>query len=166
LNEDRRLVILGIDPGLNTTGYGVIEKSPGSSPVLVEAGTIRSDEKLALPERLCELFDGIAEVLDSADPDVMGLEEVYSHYKHPATAIIMAHARGVLVLAAQRKGVKVRSLPSTKIKKLVTGNGRASKQQVNGMVRHLLAIQEEVKPLDVSDALAAAIAALEMERYD
>ena len=159
-------MILGIDPGLNTTGYGVIEKLPGSAPVLVEAGTIRSDAKLILPERLCELYDGITEVLDSAGPDLMGLEEIYSHYRHPATAIVMAHARGVLVLAAQRKGVRVRSLPATKIKKLVTGNGRASKQQVNGMVRHLLSIREEVRSMDVTDALAAAIAALEMERYD
>jgi len=159
-------VILGIDPGLNTTGYGIIEKSPESAPVLVEAGTIRSSAKLPLPDRLCELYDGITEVLDSAGPDLVGLEEIYSHYRHPATAIVMAHARGVLLLAAQQKGVKVRSLPATRIKKIVTGNGRASKEQVNGMVRHLLEIRDEVKPLDVSDALAAAIAALEMERHD
>jgi crossover junction endodeoxyribonuclease RuvC len=159
-------VILGIDPGLNTTGYGVIEKKPGSPAVLVEAGTIRSTAKLSMSRRLSELYDGICDVLDSVRPDLMGLEEVYSHYRHPATAIVMAHARGVLVLAAERRGVTVLPLPATKIKKLVTGNGRASKQQVNGMVRHLLSIREEVRPMDVSDALAAAIAAMEIDRHD
>ncbi len=166
MNEGGRRVILGIDPGLNTTGYGIIEKFPESAPVLVEAGTIRSNAKLPLSDRLSELYDGIKEVLDSAGPDLVGLEDIYVHYRHPATAIVMAHARGVLLLAAQQKGVKVRSLPATRIKKIVTGNGRASKEQVNGMVRHLLEIRDEVKPLDVSDALAAAIAALEMERHD
>jgi crossover junction endodeoxyribonuclease RuvC len=162
----RGRIILGIDPGLNTTGYGVIEKCPGSPAVLVEAGTIRSSARSSLPARLGELFSGMNDVLDSACPDLMGLEEIYSHYRHPATAITMAHARGVLVLAARLRGVRIRPLPASRIKKLVTGNGRASKQQVNGMVRHLLAIDQEVRPMDVSDALAAAIAALEMERHD
>jgi crossover junction endodeoxyribonuclease RuvC len=159
-------VILGIDPGLDTTGYGVIEKLQDGSAVLVEAGTIRSNSKLPLSCRLRELYEGICDVLDSTRPCIMGLEEIYSHYRHPATAIVMAHARGVLVLAAEERGVPVRPLPATRIKKLVTGNGRASKHQVNGMVRHLLAIREEVSPMDVSDALAAAIAAMEMERHD
>ena len=157
-------MILGIDPGLNVTGYGLIEPAPGG-PRLVEAGTIRSSARQSFPERLAELYDGLAEVRDGFNPGLMGLEKLYSHYKHPVTAITMAHARGVLVLAAQQRGVRIQPLPSTKIKKLVTGNGRASKEQVNGMVKHLLGITGEIKPLDVSDALAAAIAAMEMERY-
>jgi len=157
-------MILGIDPGLNITGYGLIEPAPGG-PRLIDAGTIRSSAKHDLPERLASLYDGLVEVLDDFNPELMGLEKLYSHYKHPVTAITMAHARGVLVLAAQQKGVRIQSLPSTKIKKLVTGNGRASKEQVNGMVKNLLGITGDVKPMDVSDALAAAIAAMEMERY-
>jgi len=157
-------MILGIDPGLNVTGYGLIEPAAGG-PRLIEAGTIRSSARQSLPERLADLYDGLIEVLDGFSPELMGLEKLYSHYKHPVTAITMAHARGVLVLAAQQKGVRIQPLPSTKIKKLVTGNGRASKEQVNGMVKHLLGITGEIKPMDVSDALAAAIAAMEMERY-
>ena len=164
MNNNESLRVLGIDPGMNITGYGVLEQDPGGLRLL-DAGVIRSTAKLPLPERLFELYSGLIEILDSFHPVVMGLEKIYSHYKHPATAIIMAHARGVMCLAAHQKGVSVQALPATRIKKLVTGNGRASKEQVNGMVKHLLGIAGEVKPLDISDALAAAIAVLEMNRY-
>lgn len=156
---------LGIDPGLRVTGYGVL-RSRGGSLALLEAGTIRSTGDRDLPYRINELYDGLVEVIDSFQPDVMGLEEVYSHYKHPRTAIIMAHARGALCLAAQRRGVEVRPLPASRIKKVVTGSGRASKSQVSGMVRDLLGISQPIKPDDVSDALAAAIAVYECCRHD
>ena len=156
-------MILGIDPGLNVTGYGLIE--PAVSAIAPAPRKVCcSSAKQSLPERLAELYDGLVEVLDGFKPGLMGLEKLYSHYNHPVTAITMAHARGVLVLAAQQRGIRIQPLPSTKIKKIVTGNGRASKEQVNGMVKHLLGIPGEIRPLDVSDALAAAIAAMEMER--
>jgi crossover junction endodeoxyribonuclease RuvC len=95
----------------------------------------------------------------------MGLEKIYSHYKHPTTAIIMGHARGVLCLAAGLKGIRVESLPASRVKKSVTGNGRASKTQVNGMVRRIFGIKEELKPVDVSDAIAVALALYEEEKH-
>lgn len=157
-------IILGIDPGLNITGFGVISASSGSIK-LVDAGTIRSNASDPLTPRLAELYRGLAEVIQKYSPDVMGMEKIYSHYRHPATAIIMGHARGVLCLAAGLKGIRVESLPASRVKKAVTGNGRASKQQVNGMVCRIFGIRSELKPLDVSDALAVAIALYEAERY-
>ena len=156
-------VILGIDPGLNITGFGVISASAGSLK-LIDAGTIRSKHSDPLTPRLTELFQGLVQVIEKYSPDVMGMEKIYSHYRHPATAIIMGHARGVLCLAAGQRGIRVESLPASRVKKAVTGNGRASKQQVNGMVCRILGIHRELKPLDVSDALAVAIALYEEER--
>lgn len=161
VNEPR--TYLGIDPGLGITGYGVLRFS-GSLVELIEAGTVRSSGDDLLHLRLNELYNGIMEIIENFDPDVMGIEKLYSHYAHPVTAIKMAHARGVFCLAAVRSGIELISLPATRIKKLVTGNGRASKQQVSGMVRHLLGLSEEIRPMDVTDALAAAIAAHESEK--
>ena len=159
MNPDKAPVYIGIDPGLGTTGYGVLRFESGNT-VLIDAGTIKSSPGDLLPVRLDELYTGLIEVIDSFHPEAMGLEQIYSHYRHPATAIKMGHARGVLCLAGQRRNLRIVPLPSTMIKKLVTGKGRAS------MVRHLLGISEEIQPDDVTDALAAAIAAYESERYD
>ncbi len=158
-------IYLGLDPGLGTSGYGILCFSAGSIELL-DGGIIKSSANDPLPARLDELYRGILEVFDKYRPVAMGLENIYAHYKHPATAIKMAHARGVFCLAAVQKQVRLVSLPSTRIKKLVTGNGRASKEQVSGMVRHLLGLTVEIKPDDVSDALAIAIAAYESEKYD
>jgi crossover junction endodeoxyribonuclease RuvC len=136
-------VLLGVDPGLGTTGYGVIE-ARGGRPFLLEAGTIRSRRNAPLPDRLREIYDGLLAVIDGFNPSMMGMEEIYSHYAHPATAITMGHARGVLCLAAANRGVALTDLPATMVKKLVTGNGRASKEQVGGMVCHILGIKEKV----------------------
>lgn len=150
-------VVLGVDPGLNTTGYGVLELSGGVMRLL-DAGTVKPGTRGTLPERLRELHKDIGEIMDAHEPGAMAIEEIYSHYRHPRTAIIMAHARGVLCLAAAQRGIPVRSIPSTHIKRAVTGRGNAGKEQVNGMVCRLLGIAGPVSPLDVSDALAAAIA--------
>jgi len=165
LPETGSTIYLGVDPGLGTTGYGVLRFSSGSIELL-DGGTIRSKADDPLPARLDELYCGILEVFDKYRPVAMGLEEIYAHYKHPATAIKMAHARGVLCLAAARRQVPLVSLPATRVKKLVTGNGRAGKEQVSGMVRHLLGLTATIKPDDVTDALAIAIAAYESEKND
>lgn len=156
-------IILGVDPGLNITGFGIIAAS-GGKVRLIDAGTIRTISSDPLTPRLTELYEGIASVIESYNPEVMGLEKIYSHYRHPTTAIIMGHARGVLCLAAGLKGIRVKSMPASRVKKAVTGNGRASKIQVNGMVRRILGIKEELKPVDVSDALAVALALYEEEK--
>jgi crossover junction endodeoxyribonuclease RuvC len=150
--------ILGIDPGLNLTGYGVIERQ-GRETALVEAGVIRlppaRNDNLAA--RLEKLFESINEVLDEFQPDRMCLEEVYSHADYPRTSILMGHARGVICLAARLAGVPVISLPAKRIKQAVTGNGNASKLQVQRAVQHHFSLNGVPHPPDVADALAAAL---------
>ena len=122
--------ILGIDPGLGITGYGVLDAATGS-PCLVEAGVIRSTAKSkSLPARLAEIHRGVAEVIATLKPAAMALEQLYSHYAHPRTSILMGHARGVICLAAAEASIPVIHYSATQIKRILTGNGRAPKAQV------------------------------------
>lgn len=149
--------ILGIDPGLGITGYGVLE-SVERSPRLVEAGVIRSTErKNALPERLVEIHDGVAEVIAALKPAAMALEQLYSHYNHPRTSILMGHARGVICLAAAEAGIPVVHYSATQIKRILTGNGRAPKSQVQRAIEKELRLDRPPDPPDVADALAVAL---------
>lgn len=150
--------ILGVDPGLNTTGYGVVEVVAGGLR-LVEAGVVRGRSRGSLSERLKEIYDGVAEVLTAFHPDSMALEQLYSHYARPRTAILMGHARGVICLAATQAGVPVRHFAATHIKKMLTGNGRAPKGQVQLAIQRELRLSCVPEPPDVADALAAAVCA-------
>jgi len=148
---------LGIDPGLVVTGYGVLEKD-GNRIRLIEAGTIDSgDTQSPLPERLRRLYEELDQLLSDHRPDVMALEQLYSHYEHPRTAILMGHARGVIVLAAGMHGVPLHSYAATQVKSALTGNGRASKEQIQQMVRHTFGLLETPRPPDVADAVAIAL---------
>jgi len=152
-------LILGIDPGLQVTGYGVIEtSSPG--PRVCEAGVIRTNEKAEesdLAQRVRSLYDGILEVIDQFHPQSVAVEQLYAHYEHPRTAILMGHARGVIVLAAAQRDLPVVSYNATHIKKSITGNGRASKDQVQRTIQRELGLVEQPEPPDVADALAVAL---------
>jgi crossover junction endodeoxyribonuclease RuvC len=148
---------LGIDPGLVVTGYGVLEQQPGGIR-LVEAGTIDSgDTQSPLPERLRRLYEELDQLLTDHKPDMMALEQLYSHYEHPRTAILMGHARGVIVLAAGMHGVPLHSYAATQVKSALTGNGRASKEQIQRMVRSTFGLMETPRPPDVADAVAIAL---------
>jgi crossover junction endodeoxyribonuclease RuvC len=151
--------ILGIDPGLQTTGYAVLE-TRGGGPRVREAGVIRGADGRAatdLAQRLRHLYDGIVEVLEQFQPNVVVVEQLFAHYDHPRTAILMAHARGVLLLAAAQRGLPVVSYNATRIKKTVTGNGRASKEQVQRTIQRELGLAHLPEPPDVADALAVAL---------
>ncbi|MFH1550818.1 MAG: crossover junction endodeoxyribonuclease RuvC [Planctomycetota bacterium] len=147
--------ILGIDPGLRITGYGVID-ADGDSISLVEAGTITTEDSAPLEDRLGEIYRGVRSIISSLKPGSLAVEQLYSHYAHPCTAILMGHARGLIFLAASECGVEVASYSATKIKKALTGNGHASKIQVGRMIQSLFGLKEPPSPSDVSDALAAA----------
>lgn len=149
--------ILGIDPGLGITGYGLIELSSGNVK-LIEAGIIRSDAKFKIEKRLAEIYKKIESLIKEVKPRVVVLEELYSHYKHPRTSILMGHARGAICLAVEMQGVQLVNYPSTRIKKAITGRGHASKQQVQRTVTSLLNLARTPEPVDVTDALALAIA--------
>jgi crossover junction endodeoxyribonuclease RuvC len=151
--------ILGIDPGLQVTGYAVID-SDAHGPVVCEAGVIRSTEGRAstdMAPRLCSLYDGLVEVLEQYKPAAVAVEQLYAHYEHPRTAILMAHARGVIFLAAGQRQLPVVSYNATSIKKTITGNGRASKDQVQRTIQRELNLAEAPEPPDVADAFAAAL---------
>jgi crossover junction endodeoxyribonuclease RuvC len=153
------LRILGIDPGLQVTGYAVLE-TRGGGPRVCEAGVIRSAEgreSTDMARRLQYLYDGIVEVLEQFKPGVAVVEQLFAHYDHPRTAILMAHARGVLFLAAAQRGLPVVSYNATRIKKTITGNGRASKEQVQRTIQRELGLARLPEPPDVADALAAAL---------
>jgi crossover junction endodeoxyribonuclease RuvC len=150
------MVILGIDPGLHITGYGVL-KSVGNGTRVLEAGVIKTNERESFETKLKEIFSEIGAIIRQFKPDYIAVEELYSHYVHPRTAIIMGHARGIVFLQAARSKVPVISYASTRIKKSLTGNGRASKSQVQKMVRMTLKLKKEIASPDTADALAAAL---------
>ena len=148
--------ILGVDPGLQITGYGLLDENNGN-PVLIEAGVIRSISKKTLEQRLLDLYTGLNAIMKEFRPDVLSVEELYSHYNHPRTAVIMGHARGIIFLTAGMAGIPVFSYSSTRIKKSLTGSGHASKDQVARMICRVMQCDEIAGPVDVTDALAAAL---------
>ncbi|MCX5692369.1 MAG: crossover junction endodeoxyribonuclease RuvC [Candidatus Omnitrophica bacterium] len=159
--------ILGIDPGLGITGYGLIEAC-GNNVRLIEAGIIRSDAKDKIEKRLASLYKKIMNLIKDTIPEAVVLEELYSHYKHPKTSILMAHARGAICLAVEHQNILLVNYPSTKIKKAITGRGRASKEQMQRTVTSLLGLKNPPEPVDVTDALALAITHANIwgHRYD
>ena len=147
---------LGIDPGLNRTGYALLEQSV-RGPVLCEGGIIRSTQEENLASRVHEIGSGIREVIEEYRPDVMVIEQVFTTPKFPKTSIIMAHARGAILFAAHEAGVPVVHYTPTQIKRLITGNGRASKEQMQHAIKTELGLKTILEPNDVADAFAAAL---------
>jgi len=151
--------VLGVDPGLQVTGYAVVELRP-AGPHVCEAGVLRSAEGRVTTDmapRLRALYDGIVEVLAQYQPAAAAMEQLFAHYDHPRTAILMAHARGVLLLAAAQHGLPVFSYNATRIKKIITGNGHAGKEQMQRAIQRELGLAKLPEPPDVADALAAAL---------
>jgi len=147
--------ILGIDPGLNTTGYGVLEVVQ-RQPRLIEAGIVRGKTRGSLTARLKEIYTGVSEVIETLQPNVLALEKLYAHYDRPTTAILMGHARGVICLAAAEVGIEVADYAATQVKKTLTGNGRAPKRQMQQAIQRELGLATHPEPADVADALAIA----------
>lgn len=150
--------ILGIDPGLNITGYGLIV-CRGRDFAVEEAGVIRPPAQAAMAERLAALHAELAELIAQTRPDALAVEKLYAHYAHPRTAILMGHARGVILLAAAQAGLGVHDEAATEVKKSLTGNGHASKQQVQKAIQGLCRLAAPPEPPDVADALAIALCA-------
>ena len=148
--------VLGIDPGLIRTGYGIIDAIDDELR-LVEGGVIRIPTNLPLEQRLSIVFKGINEIIEEFRPDAIALEEVYTHYERPRIAVMMGHARGVICLAAALSQIPLFSYASTHIKGSLTGNGRASKEQIQRMVEIRLGLDKSPEPCDVTDAIAVAL---------
>lgn len=148
--------ILGIDPGLQVCGYACLEAG-GDKETLIEAGVIRTGTGSAIEEKLNRIAEDTQSLLESFKPDVVAVEELYSHYAHPRTAILMGHARGVILQRCAQAAIEVRSFSATRIKKSITGNGRASKEQVQKTIQTILSLPQIPEPNDVADAIAAAL---------
>jgi crossover junction endodeoxyribonuclease RuvC len=149
--------ILGVDPALTITGYGVICFS-NKRFSLVEAGIISTNPKEKIEERLLKIYSGIIKLISDTEPDVLVLEKIYAHYGHPTTAYILGQARGVICLACAVKNIPLYEYAATRVKKAVVGQGLANKIQVQRMVAGLLNLTSLPKYNDVTDALALALA--------
>lgn len=152
----RPTCVLGVDPGLNRTGYAILERC-NSRPLLREGGVIRSTQSLSLAERVLEIGRGIREVISEFRPDVLAIEQVFSSAQFPRTAILMAHARGAILFTAADCGLKIADYAPRQVKMLLTGSGRASKEQVQHAIRHELGLETVLEPNDVADAFAIAL---------
>lgn len=148
--------ILGIDPGLQRCGYGCLETDQGAEK-LIEAGVFKTESAEPIEDRLNSIANDIETLLKRFEPDIVAVEQLYSHYAHPETAILMGHARGVILQKCAQAKTEVRSYSATQIKKSLTGNGRATKQQVQRTIQTLLALPQIPEPNDVADAIAAAL---------
>ncbi len=153
-------VVLGIDPGLRITGYALVSCN-GSSVELLEAGTLKTVDGDALENRLKTIYEGLEDVISEFRPDAVSVERLYSHYKHPQTAVVMGHARGIIYLCAARHNLPLNSYASTRIKKALTGNGRASKLQMQRAVKNIFKMRDLPDPPDIADAIAAALCHIE-----
>lgn len=148
--------ILGVDPGLEITGYGVIDAC-NRQIKLKEAGVIKTSHKQNLQDRLIEIYDNLIEVIEETSPNAAIIEKLYSHYKHPVTSILMGHVRGIVYLAIKKSNISLFECPAKTVKKALTGNGNASKEQVGRMVQAYLNLKKPPEPVDISDALALAM---------
>lgn len=150
------MIILGIDPGLATVGYGVVDKRPDNNCVAVDYGTVLTPKEKRIPERLVMIRDGILGLVERFQPDCIAVEELFFN-TNITTGINVAQARGVILLCAQCSGAKLFEYTPLQIKQSLTGNGRAEKAQVQFMVQRLLKLTKVPKPDDAADALAVAI---------
>ncbi len=148
--------IIGIDPGLKATGYGVVEYK-SSRVSLLETGTIEPKQKDFIQNRIKTIYTLLDELIDQYKPDVLVLEKLYAHYNHPTTASILGHVRGVICLLCAQKDLGLAEHSVKRIRKALSGNGNASKMQVRRVVAHALKLDETKLTLDASDALALAL---------
>lgn len=146
--------ILGIDPGLALTGFGVIEGS--TRPKAVQFGDVRTSSKAPEAERLHRIYEQVITVIRELEPDVLAIEQLFFN-KNTRSAMAVGQARGVILLAAAEAGLEIHEFTPLEVKLAVTGQGRAAKDQVGYMVKMLLALDEVPRPDDVADALAVAL---------
>lgn len=147
--------ILGIDPGINRTGYAILER--GSRPVSLEGGVIRSSRAGTLGERVAEIGGGIRELIEQYQPDVVAIEKVFSTPRYPKTALVMAHARGAILFVVSDQKIPLVHYTPTQIKRMLTGSGHATKEQMQHAISTELNLNVILEPNDVADAFAIAL---------
>ena len=150
------MITLGIDPGLATVGFGVVDSRLGNDFRALEYGAVLTEAGKKVEDRLLEIYDNVDELCKTFKPHAAAVERLYFN-TNEKTAINVAQARGVILLALTKNGVPVYEYTPLQIKQALTGYGRAEKKQIMYMVKTLLKLQSEPKPDDTADALAAAI---------
>ena len=155
--------ILGIDPGSLRCGYALLEDLGGRVPLVREAGTWILGDGKPLPERLARLQGSLDELLDRGKPDALSMEDVFVH-KNVRSALVLGHARGVVLARCAGRGLAIREYSPSTVKQTVAGSGRASKESVADMVRRQLALRELPASPDATDAMAIALADLLISR--
>lgn len=151
------MIVLGIDPGTAATGYGVVAGEPFGSLSLIECGVIRTTARDPLPVRLREIYDDVCELITRHHPDALSIEDVF-YARNVRTTVVLGHARGVILLAAEQAHIEIHEYPPAEIKKAVVGTGAATKEQVQFMVTRLLRLKSVPQPADAADGAAAALA--------
>ncbi len=151
------MIVIGIDPGTATTGYGVVAHEGGDAVSLVECGVIRTDPHTELARRLCDIFEGISEVIERHGPAAVAVEGIF-YAKNVRTTVVLGHARGVILLAATLRNIPVAEYSPAEVKNAVVGTGRATKEQIQFMVQKLLRLRMPPRPADAADGLAVALA--------
>ncbi len=161
-----KTVILGVDPGLKATGYGVIEVvwQPDRRIRLLEAGTINPKSRDSMPLRIDSVYKNLKDIIHQHAPHLMVLEKLFAHYKHPTTAFIMGHVRGAICLLCAHCQIELAEYSVKRIRKALVGNGSATKQQTQLAVAKVLSVDPSKLTLDASDALALALGHAYMQR--
>lgn len=159
------MIVLGVDPGTATTGYGVVRGDGSGPPALIECGVIRTRPRDILPVRLAEIYDGVRELIARHRPDALAVEDVF-YSRNVRTTLVLGHARGVILLAGQQAELEIQEYPPAEIKKAIVGSGAATKEQVAFMVTRLLRLKSAPHPSDASDGVAAALALIMRSRLN
>lgn len=157
------MIVLGIDPGTATTGYGVVTDRD-SQPIMVAYGAILTPSDQALPDRLITIHTEMLRLIDQYQPEQAAVEQLFFN-KNVRTALAVGHARGVVLLALAERQVPIFEYTPLEVKQAVTGNGRADKKQIQEMIKILLELDKIPKPDDAADALAIAVCHFHSARY-
>lgn len=151
------MIVLGIDPGTATTGFGVVARGGDGAVSLVECGVVRTDPAQELAHRLRDIYEGVNEVLDRHHPDAVAVEGIF-YARNARTSLVLGHARGTILLAATLRDIPLWEYAPAEVKSVITGTGRATKEQIQFMVQRMLRLKEPPRPADAADAVAIALA--------
>ena len=157
--------ILGVDPGLRATGFGLVEVGKAGALKIIDAGSIEPNTKALFEARIAKVHELLSEIVSTHKPDVLVLEKLYAHVKHPTTASILGHVRGVICLVAHQNKIELVEQPVKRIRMALVGNGNATKEQVQMFIKRLLKIEKSKMSLDTSDALALALGQAHMLKF-
>ena len=149
------MIILGIDPGVTSTGYGIIRLHNGQ-PQMKTCGAIKPATKAPFPQRLNQIYEGVTKIIDTNKPDLIAIEDIF-YGKNIRSTLAIGQARGVAILASVRAGIEISEYSPREVKRSVVGTGAASKEQVQFMVKELLGLDKPPSPADAADALAVAL---------